>query len=86
MPEYTTFQEGGSNSLSHVKSELPVPFFKFPFKKIDFLSKPTVLAAIQSPKFPFVYNIAADASCAWKITTHLCQWWQRQHAPCRLVD
>jgi hypothetical protein len=22
MPEYTTFQDGGSNSLSHVKSEL----------------------------------------------------------------
>ena len=33
MPEYTTFQDGGSNSLSHEKSELLVSYSKFPFKK-----------------------------------------------------
>jgi hypothetical protein len=32
-PEYTTFQDEGSNSLSHVKSELLVSYSKFPFKK-----------------------------------------------------
>ena len=76
MPEYTTFQEGGNNSLSHVKSELLVSYSKFPFKKMDFLEKPTVLAAIQSPKFPFIYNIAADAVCTRKIVMYLCQRWQ----------
>ena len=33
MPEYTIFQDGGSNSLSHVQSELLVPYSKFSFKK-----------------------------------------------------
>ena len=33
MPEYTTFQDGGSNSLSHEKSELQVSYSKFSFKK-----------------------------------------------------
>jgi hypothetical protein len=41
MPEYTTFE----------KSELLVSYSNFPFKKIDFLAKPTVLAAIQCPSF-----------------------------------
>jgi hypothetical protein len=56
MPEYTTFE----------KSELLVSYSNFPFKKIDFLAKPTVLAAIQSPSFSSVY-IAADVACAQKI-------------------
>jgi len=64
MPEYTTFQDGVSNLLSHVKSELLVSYSKFPFKKIDFLMKPTVLAAIQSPRFPSIYNIVADTTYA----------------------
>ena len=62
MPEYTTFK----------KSELLVSYSNFPFEKMDFLAKPTVLAAIQSPSFPSVC-IATDAACAWKITAHLCQ-------------
>ena len=86
MPEYIIFQDGGSNSLSHIKSELLVSYSKFPFEKMDFLAKPTVLAAIQSPKFPFVYSIAADVAYAWKITVHLCQRRQRQHAQLRLAD
>jgi hypothetical protein len=73
MPEYTTFQHRGSNSLSHIKSELVVSYSKFPFKKMDFLMKPIVLTAIQSPSFPFVYNIAAEAACTRKITAHLCR-------------
>ena len=85
MSEYTTFQDGGNNSLSHVKSELPVSYFKFPFKKINFLAKPIVLAAIQSPSFPSVY-IAADAACAQKITAHLCQRRRQQPSPHRLED
>ena len=72
MPEYTIFQDRGSNSLSHVKSELLVSYSKFPLEKIDFLVKPTILAAIQSPSFPFVYNIATDAACVRKIIVHLC--------------
>jgi hypothetical protein len=36
MPEYTTFE----------KSKLLVSYSKFLFEKIDFLEKPTVLAAI----------------------------------------
>ena len=63
MPEYTTFE----------KSELLVSYSNFPFEKMDFLAKPTVLAAIQSPSFPSVY-IAVDATYARKITTHLCRW------------
>ena len=86
MPEYTTFQDGGSNSLLHVNSELLVSYSKFPFKKIYFLTKPTVLAAIQSPSFPFIYNIAIDAACARKIAAHLCWRRQRQPSPCRIVD
>ena len=39
MPEYTTFQDGGSNSLSHIKSELLVSYSKFPFKKNGFLDE-----------------------------------------------
>ena len=81
MPEYTTFQDGGSNSLSHIKSELLVSYSKFPFEKMDFLAKPIVLAAMQSPKFPFIYNIAVDAACARKIAIQLCRRRQRQHAP-----
>jgi hypothetical protein len=46
MPEYTTFQDGGTNSLLHVKSELLVSYFKFPFEKMDFMAKPTVLATV----------------------------------------
>ena len=46
MLENTIFQDEGSNSLSHVKSELLVFYSKFPFKKMDFLAKPTVLAAV----------------------------------------
>ena len=74
MPEYTTFQDGGSNSLSHVKSELLVSYSKFLFEKMDFLTKPTVLATIQSPTFSSVYNIVADTTCARKIAVHLCRW------------
>ena len=76
MPEYTIFQDGVRNSLSHVKSELLVSYSKFVFKKMDFLAEPTVLATIYFPKFPFVYNIAADTAYARKIAAHLC--WQRQ--------
>ena len=36
MPEYTTFE----------KTELLVSYSNFPFKKMDFLAKPTVLVAI----------------------------------------
>ena len=54
MPEYTTFQDRGSNSLSHVKSELLVSYSKFPCEKLKFAMKPTVLAAIHSPSFPSV--------------------------------
>ena len=65
MLEYTTFQR--------VKGL--VSYSKFPFKKIYFLTKPKVLAAIQSPSFPFIYNIAVDAAYARKIVAHLC--WRR---------
>ena len=75
MPEYTTFE----------KNELLVSYSNFPFKKMDFLAKPTVLTAIQSPSFPSIY-IAIDAACAWKITAHLCQQRQRQLAPRRSED
>ena len=61
MPEYTTFE----------KSELLVSYSNFSFENIDFLAKPTVLAARQSPSFPFVC-IATDAAYARKITVHLC--------------
>ena len=53
MPEYTTFE----------KSELLVSCSNFPFEKMDFLAKSTVLPAIQSPSFPSIY-IAGDAACA----------------------
>ena len=86
MSEYTIFQDGGNNSLSRVKSELLVSYFKFPFEKINFLAKPIVLAAIQSLKFPFIYNIAADAAYAWKIAAHLCWRRQGQPSPHRIVD
>ena len=49
MPEHTTFQDGGSNSLSHIKSELLVSYSKFPFKKMYFLMKPTIITTIHSP-------------------------------------
>ena len=39
---------------------------------MDFLAKPIVLVAIQSPKFPFIYNIVADVAYAWKIAMHQC--------------
>jgi hypothetical protein len=58
--EYTTLK----------KSELLVSYSNFPFEKMDFLAKPTVLAAIQSPSFPS-FCIAIDVACAWKITAHL---------------
>ena len=70
MPEYTTFQDGGSNSLLHVNSELLVSYSKFPFKKIDFLIKPTVLVVVHSPSFPSVC-ITASAAYARKIAAHL---------------
>ena len=70
MPEYTTFE----------KSELLVSYSNFPFEKMDFLAKPTVLATIPVPSFPSVY-IGVDAACAWKITAHLCRRRQRQLAP-----
>ena len=70
MPEYITFQDRGSNSLSHIKSELLVSYSKFPFEKMDFLTKPIVLVAIQCPSFPSV-RIAASAACARKIAAHL---------------
>ena len=73
MPEYTTFQDGGSNSLSHEKSELLVSYSEFPFKKMDFLTKLTVLAVIHNPSFPSVYN-AVSVACAPKISAHLCRW------------
>ena len=38
MPKYTTFLDGGSNSLSHIKSELLVSYSKFPLKN-RFLDK-----------------------------------------------
>ena len=76
MLEYTTFK----------KSELLVSYSNFPFKKINFLVKSIVLAAIQSPKFPFIYNIAADAAYARKIATHLCRRQQRQYPPRQWVD
>ena len=53
MPEYTTFQR--------VKGL--VSYSKFQFKKIDFLIKPIVLAAIHNPFFPSVY-ITASTACA----------------------
>ena len=92
MPEYIIFQDRGSNSLSHERVNyittllFKIRIQKIPFEKMDFLDKPTILTAIQSPKFPFVYNIAIDVACAWKITAHLCWRWQRQHAPRRLAD
>ena len=61
MPEYTTFK----------KSELLVSYSNFPFEKMDFLAKPIVLAAIQSPSFPSIC-IATDVAYARKITAHLC--------------
>jgi hypothetical protein len=70
MPEYTTFQDGGSNSLSHEKSDTSL-LFQIPIQKMDFLTKPTLLAVIHSPSFPSVC-IAATAACARKITVHLC--------------
>jgi len=53
MPEYTTFK----------KIELLVSFSNFPFEKMNFLAKPTVLTAIQRLSFPSVC-IAADVACA----------------------
>ena len=85
MLECTTFQDGGSNSLSHVKSELLVSYSKFAFEKMDLLMNPTALAAINNPSFPSVYK-AIDTACAWKITAHLCQWRQQQLAPRHLED
>ena len=70
MPEYTTFE----------KSEFLVSYSNFPFEKMDFLAKPIVLTAIQSPSFPSIC-IATDVAYAWKITAHLCQRQQRQPAP-----
>ena len=61
MLENTIFQDEGSNSLSHVKSELLVFYSKFPFKKMDFLMKPTVLATIHNPSFPSVYITTSAA-------------------------
>ena len=61
MPEYTTFQR--------VKGL--VSYSKFSFKKMDFLMKPTVLAAIHNPSFLSIY-IAASVTYARKIGVHLC--------------
>jgi hypothetical protein len=52
---------------------------------MDFLAKPTILAAIQSPKFPFVYNIAAR-HLRMKDRHAPVPAVQQQHAPHRLVD
>ena len=51
MTKYTTFD----------KSELLVSYSNFSLKKINFLTKSTVLVAIQSSSFPSVC-IAADAA------------------------
>ena len=75
MLEFTTFK----------KSKLQVSYSNFPFEKMDFLAKPTVLAAIQSPSFPSVY-IATDTACARKIIAHLCRRQRRQLAPRRSED
>ena len=75
MPEYSTFE----------KSELLVSYSNFSFEKMDFLAKPTVLAAIQSPSFLFVY-IAAYTAYTRKIIAHLCRRWQQQLAPRRSED
>ena len=87
MLEYTIFSDRGSNSLSHVKSELLVSYSKFPCKQLKFVVKPTVLAAIHNPSFPSIY-IATSAACAWQIAAHLC--WQRQQklalGPRRFMD
>ena len=85
MPEYTAFQDGRSNSLSHVKSELLVSYSKFPLEKIDFLTKPIVLAVIHNPSFPHIY-IAVSAAYTSKIAAHLHRRRQRQPSPCRIVD
>ena len=60
MPEYTTFQ----------RVKALVSYSKFLFKKMDFLTKPTVLAAIHSSSFPFIC-IATSAAYARKIAAHL---------------
>ena len=52
---------------------------------MDFLAKPTVLAAIQSPSFRSIY-IATDAAYAQKITVHLCRRRQQQLAPRQSED
>ena len=75
MLEYTTFQ----------RLKGLVSYSKFPFEKMDFLTKPTVLAAIHSPFFPSVC-ITASAAYARKIATHLRWRRQRQLSPCRIVD
>jgi hypothetical protein len=72
MLEYTIFQDGGSNSLSPIKSELVVSYSNFPCEQLNFAAKPTIFAAIQSPSFPSV-SIAADTAYARKITVHLCR-------------
>ena len=61
MPEYTTFQR--------VKGL--VCYSKFLFEKMDFLTKPIVLATIHSPSFPSVC-VAASTAYARKIAMHLC--------------
>ena len=66
MLEYTTFQR--------VKGL--VSYSKFPFEKIDFLLKPTVLTIVHSPSFSSVY-IIASAAYARKITVHRHWRWQQ---------
>ena len=72
ITEYITCQDGGSNSLSHVKSELVVSYSNFPFEQNNFTAKPTVLTAKQSPFFKCKCNTAVTA-CARKIAVHLCR-------------